>query len=383
MEKFDVIIVGAGASGTMCALSVKNNKKIALVDSATFPAKKLLVTGNGRCNITNTNISSLRYNQDVSGYMAKFSSADTLSFFENIGLLFNYEEEGRVYPYSNSARSVTDVIYNTLKSKNIYPFTEQTVESIKQINNSFCVKTQDYELYADKLVIATGGNTAQNVCKNFDIKTKPFVPSLCALKTNPTKRLSGIRLSNVSVSASCNGQTKTQKGEVLFKDSGLSGIVVFNLSTLFARNNNFSGKITIDIMPEITKESLFFLIKQRLSINCAVKDLFVGVFHNEIAKEIIWRSKINPEKNTNMLFDEEIKLLCDIIKNFDFDVKGYYENNQVYSGGVLLEELTQNLEAKNQPNLYFCGEVCDVDGECGGYNLQWAWTSGHIVGENL
>ena len=169
-------------------------------------------------------------------------------------------------------------------------------------------------------------------------------------------------------------------GEVLFKENGLSGIVIFNLSSVFSRNGKFEGKIKIDLLPNTSHVDLFKKLKERKRLSVTTDKFFIGMFQNAISNEIFVQSKINTNKNCAKLTDEDINMLVKTIKSLSFDVIGCYENNQVMSGGVELSGLDENLMCKHIPNLYFCGEICDVDGVCGGYNLQWAWTSGYIVG---
>lgn len=378
MDKFDVVIIGGGASGAMCALSANKNLKIAIVDNLSFPAKKLLVTGNGRCNLTNLNTNSKYYNQDIEKYLEKFDVQNTLSFFEQLGLIYKIDDENRVYPLTNSAKTVVDVIFNELKKRNVFMFCEHNLQKIEKKDCFFEIVTDKNVVFAKKVVVAAGGGFDFSKLK-MDIRYKQFTPSLCALKTNSTKRLSGHRLSEVCVSYEEN----KQYGEVLFKDSGLSGICVFNLSAKFARQNNFKGKVCIDIFPNIEQQTLKQILVQRKNIVEEASDICLGLLEKVVAKEILWRNHINETKPAKDLTEQEIENICSTIKSFDFDLCGNYDNNQVFSGGVALFDLTENLEHKTYKNLYFCGEVCDVDGECGGYNLQWAWTSGHIVGENL
>ena len=244
--------------------------------------------------------------------------------------------------------------------------------------------TLQEEFSCKKLVIATGGNSAKNLLDNLQIEYKNFVPSLVALKSSSVKDLNGVKISNVSVKAiNSLGETKIENGEVLFKDGGLSGIVIFNMSSLFSRSNNFNGKIFIDLLPNLSLENLTVKLKTRKNLNVKLDKFFVGFFQNAIANEILKQAKINTNINSLKLTDDEITKLSKTIKNLQFIVDGCFDNNQIFSGGVDLKNLTENLTSKQISNLYFTGEVCNVDGECGGYNLQWAWTSGHIVGESL
>ena len=381
MRRYKTIILGCGASGVMCALSTKE-KSLAIIDSASKPAKKLLVTGNGRCNLTNENVNSSFYNTNIDQFLRKFSNRDALSFFENLGLVSYADEEGRVYPFSNSAKSVVDVLTANLSQKADL-FLGEKIEKIDYENKKFVIKTTNEEFEAEKLVVSTGGNS-EKILNDLKIKYKKFTPSLVALKCAGTKDLNGIKLSNVLVTAKCENEKKSEIGEILFRENGLSGIVIFNLSAIFARKNNFNGEIFVDIMPNVKEKDLQETLKQRLNIVHANADkFFVGMFQNAVANEIFKQAKINTNKKTERLTDAELEKIAYAIKNLHFDVCGSLENNQVFSGGVSLEDLDDNLMSKEMQNLFFAGEVVDVDGVCGGYNLQWAWTSGYIVGKSI
>lgn len=382
MKHYEVIIIGCGASGAMCALKCKH-KNIAIIDANIKPVKKILVTGNGRCNLTNINLTSKNYNINIDKFLNEFGVNKTLEFFNTLGLETYSDEEGRVYPISNSAKSVVDVLANNLnKCANL--ILGQQVVSIKKDNNLFIVKTNAEEFSCKKLVIATGGNSIKNILDNLQIKYKAFVPSLVALKSDRIKDLNGIKVSDVLVTAiNSLGQSKSEKGEVLFKEGGLSGIVIFNLSSLFSRVNNFNGKIIIDLLPEISLENLIKKLNQRKKLNVKLDKFFVGFFQNAVANEILKQSQIDTNINSLKLSDTQVKCLAKTIKNLNFSVDGCFDNNQIFSGGIEIENLNENLSSKQINNLFFTGEVCNVDGDCGGYNLQWAWTSGSIVGENL
>lgn len=387
MKEFETIILGGGASGTMCAMFCQTNN-VAIIDNNSKLAKKVLVTGNGKCNLTNINIDkqdSLNfYNQNIKKYLQKFTAQDTINYFRNLGLETYFDTQGRVYPISSSAKSVQDVINRQVKDKNISVFLENKVLNIKKENEYFAVQT-DKELFScKKLVFCLGGNKTDLLIP-LGLNIKNNVPSLCALKTRQTKNLNGQRLENVLVKAINykTGEQKSEMGEVLFKEEGLSGIVVFNLSSCFSRNNDFNGEIQIDLLPNIDEKSLFEMLLERRKLNLPVSEFFVGMFINPIAYEIFEKCKTNENRTSDKLTSEEIKQFVNVIKCLTFEVKGFYDNNQVFSGGVVLSELDDNLMSKKVPNLYVCGEACDVDGLCGGFNLQWAWTSGQIVGKNL
>lgn len=379
MKSYDVIILGCGASGTMCAVSTKA-KKIAVVDFSNKVAKKLLLTGNGRCNLTNLNVDSSAYNVKIDDYLKRFDNTKTLEFFENIGLEHYADEEGRVYPISNSAKSVVDVLNEKMNNADLY--LGEKIVSVCKNSDEFIVKTDKSELKAKKLVVTTGGNSTK-ILNDLNVPYKKFIPSLVALKSKNTRDLNGVKVSNVLVKAKCKNISKKEIGEVLFKEDGLSGIVIFNLSSLFAREGDFSGEIEIDLLPKFSEKKLFEKLNQRKKLGLRGDKFFFGMFQNAVANEIFKQAKVNTNKNSKDFTDVEIERICEKVKGLNFEVCGHYDNNQVFSGGVELNDLTENLESKKIKNLFFCGEIVDVDGVCGGFNLQWAWTSGHIVGGAL
>ena len=380
---FDAIIIGGGASGVMCAIiAAKRNKKILIIDEGSSLAKKLLVTGNGKCNLTNVKINENSYNQDITAYLKRFNINQTLNLFSNMGLLYYTDNEGRVYPYSNSAKSVVEVLNNECAKLNINTKLNTRVLKISK-NDNYVVETNNGVFRSKQLVVAFGTKNSQNLLTDLNIGYCPFVPSLTALMTENTKKLSGIRLSNVEITAKCKNKVFTERGELLYKDSGISGIVIFNTSSLFARNNCFKGEVLVNLMPDYSREQIKDIIAKRLQNHTYLCNVFEGWFMEQVALEICKKANIDAKTLIQKLTKKDIEKLVDTIVALKYEVNGCYENNQVFAGGVKLTELTENLESKKHAGLFFCGEVCDVDGVCGGYNLQWAWTSGHIVGESL
>ena len=388
MDKFDVVVLGGGASGTICAINAsRKHSKVLIIDASDCACKKLLVTGNGKCNFTNIYATSKNYNCNIDSYLERFSVDDLLSFFNSIGLEYYVDGEGRCYPLSNTAKSVIDVLNNAL-SKTLVKYKKDVVNKISQTKNKeYLIECSNYSCIACRLVVALGGLTESKIKAMFDnikVDTSEVEPSLVALKTyEQTKSLEGVRVSNVKMKATCCRDEFEGVGEVLFKHNGLSGIVTFNASTIFARNKNFNGVVIINLLPGYSKDDLIKIIKKNIKVFTEVDKLFSGVLHPAVAHEVINRAGLKNKKETKLLSFEDIEKLVDVIINFRFTICDVYDNNQVVSGGVSLNSLTNNLESKDNPNLYFCGEVCDVDGECGGYNLQWAWTSGFIVGDSL
>ena len=380
-NKFDVIILGGGASGCMCAMTIlrKSKRRVLMIDSNKRPAKKLMVTGNGRCNISNkTCMPSINfYNQNIDGFLNRFTVDDSINFFAELGLVCYYDEEGRIYPITNSAKSVVDIINNELEKYENFTFLSDFIEKIDKKGEIFEILASNGKFICEKLVVALGGKIDKNLT-DLDINLIPFKESLVALKTESTHFLNGIRVSPVRIS---NEEGVTFEGEILFKESGISGIAAFNLSAYFSRKKKFLGGI--DLLPQYSQNELYGILSKRRALACPVNQFFDGLLSSQLAYHIFEECKVDEGKLSTFLTNEEIKRFTEKIKHLAFNVKSCYDNNQVMSGGVDLKSLTDNLESKKIKNLYFCGEICDVDGLCGGYNLQWAWTSGHIVGETI
>ena len=375
-----IAIIGGGASGVICSIFASKKNDVTLFCCDDKVGKKLLVTGNGKCNITNLKNFGMAYNTDITKYLKKFDQMQTIKFFSNLGLVTYSDQEQRVYPFSNSASSVIDVLNNKLKKCGVEVKLNEEVICVEQLKNKFKITTTLQSYIYDKVVVSVGSNN--KLLEQLHIKYKPFTPSLVSLKTKEdTHSLAGLRLSNVEVSLNLNNKKIFEKGEVLFKDKGISGICIFNLSAYLARQNNYNASISIDMMPSYTHEKLLNLLQERLKCDFHnAKEFMQGFFNEKINNYILKTCKI---KNEDKITEKNICQLAKAIKQLKFNVIGHYENNQVKSGGILLENLTDALQYKYVNNLFFTGEIIDVDGICGGYNLQWAWTSGKIVGENI
>lgn len=381
--KNTICVIGGGASGIMCSIFASKNNNVILIEKNEKVGKKILATGNGRCNLTNLNVSNEFYNHNLDKFFNVFDNKKTLEFFEKLGLVWYADEQQRVYPFSNSATSVVDCLSNALQNSNVSVKTGEEFECVKKQNSNYIVTTNKGEYVCDKVVFCCGGAQIKEVLENLGAKYIQTAPSLVSLKTEKIKELSGLRVSNVEVTLSHNNVEYKECGEVLFKDEGLSGICVFNLSAYLARNKNYNAKIYINFAPKYSFNELFKILTNRLNLKGFASDYLTGFLHYSLNNYLLKKSKINPKKLISQITENEIKLLIKNIQKCEFNVVGAYANNQVFSGGVDLNCLNDNLSLKNDANIFVTGELCDVDGLCGGYNLQWAWTSGYIVGKNL
>lgn len=378
MEKYDVIIIGGGASGIMCASNI-TSKSVLIIEQQDKIGKKILATGNGRCNLTNANINKNFYNTNlVEKYFNKFSVNDTLAFFENIGLSTYADEQGRVYPLSNYASSVLDVLrLNLDKKQNVNILTNCKATKIKKDNGNHLVECGDKKFECNHLVFCCGGNF-DNIF-TFKIDSSKFSPSLCSFVTTKNKGLNGVKQKDVKVWLN-NDINKCETGEVLFKENGVSGIAVFNLSSYY---NGDSTILNIDLLPNITTSQLINMLNKRVTIFNKCENLLTGLFHSKLCASIMEKCNIDLSMPCNNLTEENIVKIANQIKCYSLTILDTENNNQIYKGGINLECLSDNLEYVNQKKLFFTGEAVNVNGLCGGYNLQWAWTTGKIVADYI
>ena len=405
----DVIIIGGGAAGIFCALSVIENSKeavnVTILERLERIGKKILATGNGKCNFTNKNLVPKKYNNPkfVTPTLSTYGYKEIIKYFESIGLLSKEISEGRMYPYTESATTVLEVLRMHLDRLGVNIKTSYEVNKIVQRNGKYLVynkNQKNYFLECDYLVFACGGASAPTLGSNgsgysllkpFKIKVTDIYPGLVGIKSEITtlKSLNGLRFKcNVSV---IEKRTKkcvwTQYGEVQFKGDGISGIVVMEASTFIARHQG-NYIINLDLMPEASLDDTVRMLNKRKDLfeRSEVTMLLTGMLPKMLGSVIIKKASIDVNSYIKDLTKTNINKLAGLIKAFPLEVKGDYgfERSQVTVGGVALTEVnSETLEIKKMNNSYICGEMLDVDGECGGYNLQWAFASGYLVGKKV
>lgn len=368
-----LVIIGGGASGLMLASILKKNNidiNITILEKLDHVGKKLLATGNGKCNLSNINIFKECYNNEFGYEIAK--SFDAISYFSSLGLLTYFDNEGRVYPVSNMANSVLDVLRESIKGVEIK--TSFNVIRIIKEDNVYKIHSDKNEIVeADIVVMATGGKTYYKENNSYLIasmlshRITPVRPTLQSLKVS--ENLASIENLRAKVNASLFANDKLvyqDKGEVLFKKDSLSGIVIFQLSSRVAKEPLKRYSIELDLMPSMDEKQLINHLKQFPNMT--------GMFAKMINQYII--KKANSKKEEDIAYT---------IKHLKFNVVPSIEfkNAQVTAGGIDINELNLNLESKFNKNLYFLGEVIDVDGICGGYNLHFAFASANIVASDI
>lgn len=413
-ETYDTIIIGAGAAGLMAAYSSciwnkgsADSQRILLLERKDVVGKKITATGNGKCNYTNSvqNKECYRSSEPDMAFriIKSYDNEHIIKMFQCLGVLPR-ERNGYFYPYGEQAKSIRDVLKNAVVNKGAVILTEKYVTDISKSNDKYTVTCADRTKYtAKKIIIAAGGCAAPVfgtdgsifcILKKLGLKIINPRPALCGLKTDYRylKNIDGVRLK-----CKCSLYSKnikniiySEEGEIIFSKNGISGIPVMNLSR-FAVNemdkNNKCGLI-LDLFPEMDELQLEGILALTATANGGpVSTALSAIVNDKLLKILIRESGMDTEEHADR-FDkvkrkEVFSKLAKLLKNFTVSITGDtgFENAQTTQGGVDLNEINEEtMECKKIPGMYLAGEVLDVDGMCGGYNLQWAWSTGYIAG---
>ena len=380
-----VIIVGGGASGMMAAIHSKNEfNNVTIIEKNNNCGKKILLTGAGKCNYFNEYFNTSCFNSNNTELLNKFinteNSENVIKFFNSIGITSKIVD-GYYYPYSGTAFSIQNALLLECKRLNINIITN---EEVVDITDKYVLTNKKY--YYDKLVLATGSiahadTNGLELLKKYNIKTIPFMPALVQLKGegNYFHDWAGIRATAKLSLYVDNKFIKDSTGELQLTDYGISGICTLCLSGLAIKNIDNNVSIKINFLPFVTDFESW--IKEKMSLNRNIIESLEGTINYKllyvlmkVAKmDNILLSKANINNLKNMLTNFKIKII---------DHNGF-NNAQVCQGGISLTEINDNCELKKIPNIYVTGEMLDVDGICGGYNLGFAWITGHIVGSDI
>ena len=404
-----IAIIGAGAAGIIAAITAKRlnkNLQIDLFDANKGIGKKILASGNGRCNISNNQITSKNYlgeNPDFTSFALKeFDFKAFEKFCKSIGLLLDIKPSGKVYPLSNEAKSVTNLLELALQELGVNIYLESMITDIEKVEDKFNIKTQDNEYKAyDKVLISNGLGAAPQLNANesgLDFASKfghsfnPTYPSLVGLKTDNTYngKLQGVK-KECNVSLYVNGNLEQEIfGDVLFTSYGVSGFAILDISQLAVLNlSQYQDvKIAINFFPKINRNDLGDQIQTLFKTIPSQKavDIITGMVSNKIAPVLLDICKINIDTKAADINAKQIKALAYQLNQWKLkitDTQGF-GHAEASGGGVRTAEVdNKTYESKLCKGLYFAGEVLDIVGNRGGFNLQFAWASGYLVGKSL
>lgn len=423
----DIIIIGAGASGLMAAIAAArqlqlqnttsrsgtapaagagDSHKILILEHMDKPGKKILATGNGRCNFTNAHMDAGCYHSDTPELYEKifrqFGHDETMAFFKSLGI-YPKDRDGYMYPASGQASAVLDVLMMELKRYPVRILYDSHVEAIRRQKNNFEIITRGNERHtAKKVILACGGQaypklgsdgSGYGLAKALGLEVTNVVPALTGLYAVEKyfKAVSGVRVDG-SIRIMLEPKDREpvllaqDRGELQLTDYGVSGIPAFQVSRFAAQALLKRQRVVgiVDFMPDMTQTELFLYLNGRAAEMPYknMDDFLIGMFNQKLCRLFNESARLDGKLSVTRLNRKQLGTLAQIIKNMTFHVEktGHFANAQVCAGGVSGRELTEHLEARKVPGLYVAGELADVDGICGGYNLQWAWSSGYVAG---
>ena len=394
-------IIGGGASGMAAALAAAENKsaQVILIERQARLGRKLQATGNGRCNLSNLHAAQGGYHGDDAAFseyaLSAFTPEVTLEWFRSLGLFTVAEESGRVYPYSDQANSVVDVLRFALEQENITQKLGFEVEKVKKTTGGFRIESSEETLEVDRLIIACGGlagtklggsMSGYKLLRSFGHKCTRLRPTLVQLKSNwkGAAALKGVR-TNCHAAICQDGRLHAEStGELQFTEYGLSGPVIFEVSRDACQGAG-EWVCKLDFLPDISEDMLKCELFRRKNTSLPASELLTGILHNRLGRVISQAAGVNPNRKISELSDYELTETARLVKCFEISLTEPMgmDAAQVTAGGIVTKDFDNTtMESRLVPGLYACGEVLDIDGDCGGYNLQWAWASGRLAGHH-
>ena len=392
-------IIGGGASGMAAALAAaeKQENQVILLEQQARVGRKLQATGNGRCNLSNLHALEGGYHGQEPAFadfaLNRFGPEETLNWFHSLGLFTVAEESGRVYPYSDQANSVLDVLWFALLQKNITVNVGFEAEKVKKTEAGFRVESKEETVFCDKLIIACGGlagtklggtMSGYKLLRSFGHKCTKLRPALVQIQSNwgALASLKGVRC-NCRAEIYHDGEFFSgSTGELQFTEYGLSGPVMFEISRDACQAAG-NWVCRLDFLPDIEMSDLLFELLRRRKTDLLSSELLTGILHNRLGRVLTQDAGINGNRRISELSGQELTLAAEAVKSFEVSLTEPMgmDAAQVTAGGILTSEFDETtMESRLVPGLYACGEVLDIDGDCGGYNLQWAWSSGRLAG---
>lgn len=397
-------IVGGGASGMFAAIqAAKEGAEVTILEAGERLGKKILSTGNGKCNLTNLFLNESCYYSDNPSFVAKaletFTLEDTLQAFRSFGLMLR-DKNGYVYPLSEQAAVVSDILRLMVKEYDVKVITGYKVSTVEKKGKGFRVSAERQTPFCfDRVILCTGGRavpksgsdgSGYTIAKSLGHNLIPIVPALVQLTCREDffKSVAGVRTYAKIKLFVDQKLLAEESGELQLTDSGISGIPVFQISrsAAYACRQKQEVTVWIDAMPDLTEQELsqMMQVKRLLSDRCLAEEFFTGMLNKKIMMLFMKLAGIKPNQSVAELREKQIQKVCKLCKQWEVTITGTnsFDAAQVCAGGVDTTMVSDSMESKLLPGLYFAGELLDVDGKCGGYNLQWAWTSAAIAGRN-
>lgn len=403
----EIAILGGGAAGLMAAVSAARaaggKAEITVIEKNARVGKKLLTTGNGRCNLSNNELTGEAYSGSLAKSAARLfetrGSAYIREYFRTLGLYTRADCEGRIYPMSSSASSVLDVLRLKLCEYGVRELCGTEVEKVTQEKDGlYYLHGAESAITCRALVMTTGGraavkggNAGYGLLKPLGHTCTKLFPSLCPVpvKSGALRSLKGQRCA-CTVTLKNGGQALArERGELQFTENALSGICVFQLSRQCAQliNQGESPVLCADLLPDVEYRELYEeLIRRVKEDNTQIEELLTGILSKRIALSALKEGGLSPlGRRVGEIKEKQLKRLCQILKGWEFEAAppGSFQQAQVTAGGIPAKELDmEKMASRKKDGLYFAGELLDLDGKCGGYNLHWAWVSGIIAGKS-
>lgn len=398
-----ITVIGGGASGLIASIYAKtSNTQVILLERNSECGKKILATGNGRCNYWNSDQDLKHYNSNTTNLLEEIITPENkneiMDFFNRIGIIPKIKN-GYYYPYSNQAISIKNALITEAKRKGVKIYNDTYIDEIKKENNKYIITYNKKAIISDSVIIATGSKASPKtgsdgngyeLVKKFSHSIIEPLPALVQLRGEEKyfKDWAGIR-SDVKISLYADNELiKEETGEIQLTDYGISGICTFNLSRFVSRNlkENKKQYVFINFLPFLKENKLaFFEERNNVVRNRTLSEFLEGLLNNKLVKVLLNISNLDQNKKWDDLNYEEKELLVENLTNFKLKITGTnsFDQAQVCSGGVPLTEIKiKTMESIYNENLYIVGELLDVDGDCGGYNLSFAWISGMVAGKN-
>ncbi len=392
-------IIGAGASGMAAAIAAAEHENVQVIvfERQARVGRKLLATGNGRCNLTNLQAEAGHYHGADPHFcctaLEQYGAENTLQWFRAMGLFTVAEPSGRVYPYSDQANSVVDVLRFALEKPNIQLRTGFEVKRVRKTADGFLVESAEEAVTCNRLIVACGGlagtklggsMSGYQILQKLGHRCSKLRPTLVQLKANwpALPGLKGVR-ANCSAEILHNGNAFARStGELQFTEYGLSGPVIFEISRDVCQEAG-QWQCRLDLLPHISREDLLQELEHRKESALTAEELLTGIVHNRLGRVLAKAAGISLNTPISQLRRDELAAVCQAVKAFEITLTEPMgmDSAQVTAGGILTADFDdQTMESRLVPGLYACGEVLDVDGDCGGFNLQWAWSSGRCAG---